>query len=57
MSILGSIVITILRGIGFAVTGPIAGSLAALIQAVVYGGKVAAGSLFAVAQHIAMTAR
>jgi len=48
--------VTILGVIGFAVTGPVAGSLAALIQSSVYGGAVAAGSWFAVAQSVAMAA-
>ena len=48
--------ITILGVIGFAVTGPVGGSLAAIIQSSVYGGSVAAGSWFAILQSIAMTA-
>ena len=49
------VLIGFLRCIGFAVTGPVAGSIAACIQALCYGGKVVAGSLFAIAQSIAMT--
>ena len=48
--------LTILGVIGFAVTGPVAGSLAAVIQSTVYGGSVAAGSWFAAAQAAAMVA-
>ncbi|TDZ36485.1 hypothetical protein C8035_v008269 [Colletotrichum spinosum] len=40
--------------IGFGSAGPIAGSLAALIQAVVYGAAVPAGGVFAFLQHLAM---
>lgn len=54
MGLLAYIGITVLGIIGFAVTGPVAGSLAALIQSSVYGGTIAAGSWFAVAQSIAM---
>jgi hypothetical protein len=46
----------VLGVIGFAVTGPVAGTIAAGIQSVFYGGTVAAGSWFAIAQSIAMTA-
>ena len=56
MGVLTWIAVTILGVIGFAVTGPVAGSLAAIVQSSVYGGTVAAGSWFAVAQSIAMTA-
>jgi hypothetical protein len=56
MGVLAWIGITILGVIGFAVTGPVAGSLAAIVQSSVYGGTVAAGSWFAVAQSIAMAA-
>lgn len=56
MGVLTWIAVTILGAIGFAVTGPVAGSLAAIVQSSVYGGTVAAGSWFAVAQSIAMTA-
>lgn len=50
------VAVTILGVIGFAVTGPVAGSIAAGIQASVYGGAVGAGSWFAVLQSFAMTA-
>ena len=56
MGVLAWLGITILGIIGFAVTGPVAGSLAAIIQSSVYGGSVAAGSWFAVAQSVAMAA-
>lgn len=56
MGVFTWIAVTILGAIGFAVTGPVAGSLAAIVQSSVYGGTVAAGSWFAVAQSIAMTA-
>ena len=46
--------VCVLRAIGFAITGPIKGSLAALIQGVCYGGKVVAGSVFACCQSMAM---
>jgi hypothetical protein len=46
--------VTILGVIGFAVTGPVAGSLAAVMQSSFYGGTIAAGSWFAWAQSIAM---
>lgn len=49
-------VVTVLGVIGFAVTGPVGGSLAALIQSACYGGAVSAGSWFAIAQSIAMAA-
>ena len=48
--------VTTLGVIGFAATGPVAGSIAALTQASVYGGAVGAGSWFAVLQSFAMTA-
>lgn len=48
--------VTILGVIGFAATGPVAGSLAAVIQSSVYGGAVTAGSWFAFAQSAAMAA-
>jgi hypothetical protein len=48
--------VTTLGVIGFAVTGPVAGSVAAIIQSSVYGGTVTAGSLFSIAQSIAMAA-
>lgn len=56
MGVLTWIAITVLGAIGFAVTGPVAGSIAAGIQASFYGGAVGAGSWFAVAQSIAMAA-
>ena len=56
MGILTYIGVTILGIIGFAVTGPVGGSLAALIQSTFYGGAVASGSLFAMAQAAAMAA-
>lgn len=43
-----------LSTIGFTVVGPAAGTLAAWVQAVVYGGAVPAGSLFAMLQSIGM---
>lgn len=45
-----------LRCIEFAVTGPVAGTIAARIQSICYKGAVAADSLFARAQAIAMRA-
>ena len=56
MGLLTYLAVTVLGIIGFAVTGPVAGSLAAGIQAAYYGGAVATGSWFAIAQSIAMTA-
>jgi hypothetical protein len=56
MGVLAWLGVTVLGVIGFAVTGPVAGSLAALIQSSVYGGTVAAGSWFALAQSVAMAA-
>ncbi|KAL2010832.1 hypothetical protein VTN00DRAFT_3550 [Thermoascus crustaceus] len=44
----------ILRIIGFGIQGPIRGSLAALLQAVLYGGRIAGGSMFAICQSLAM---
>jgi hypothetical protein len=46
--------ITILGAIGFAVTGPVGGSIAAYVQSTFYGGAVASGSIFATLQSIAM---
>ncbi|KIO20259.1 hypothetical protein M407DRAFT_30105 [Tulasnella calospora MUT 4182] len=40
--------------IGFSSLGPVAGSIAAITQSVVYGGAVASGSLFAIFQSAAM---
>jgi hypothetical protein len=56
MGFLTYVAVTALGIIGFAVTGPVAGSIAALIQSSVYGGAVAAGSWFAIAQSVAMAA-
>ena len=56
MGVLTYIAVTVLGIIGFAVAGPVGGSLAAYIQSAYYGGAVAAGSWFAIAQSIAMTA-
>lgn len=55
MGVLTYLAVTVLGIIGFAVTGPVAGSLAAGIQSAYYGGAVASGSWFAIAQSIAMT--
>lgn len=46
--------VTTLGVIGFAATGPVAGSLAAFIQSMCYGGIIEAGSWFSIAQSIAM---
>lgn len=56
MGLLTGIAVTILGIIGFAVTGPVGGSLAAFIQSAVYGGAVASGSWFAICQSVAMAA-
>lgn len=56
MGFLAWTAVTALGVIGFAVTGPVAGSIAASVQSTVYGGAVGAGSWFAMAQSIAMTA-
>ena len=48
------ILVGVLGLIGFSPLGPVAGSLAAVIQSCVYGGAVASGSIFAVLQSIAM---
>ncbi|KAG8979719.1 hypothetical protein FRB90_007997, partial [Tulasnella sp. 427] len=40
--------------VGFSAIGPVAGSIAAAIQSVIYGGAVGAGSLFALCQSAAM---
>ncbi|KAG9021692.1 hypothetical protein FS837_007057, partial [Tulasnella sp. UAMH 9824] len=40
--------------IGFSSVGPVAGSLAAIAQSIVYGGAVGSGSLFAIFQSAAM---
>jgi hypothetical protein len=54
MGFFAALGVTILGVIGFAVTGPVAGSIAAIIQSSFYGGTVAAGSLFSIAQSTAM---
>lgn len=54
MGVITWAITTVLGIIGFAVTGPVAGSLAAGIQSTVYGGSIAAGSWFAWAQSVAM---
>lgn len=56
MGFLSWALVTALGAIGFAVTGPVAGTVAAGIQSVFYGGAVASGSLFAWAQAVAMAA-
>lgn len=47
-------VTVVVNALGFSAVGPVAGSIAAGIQSVVYGGAVAKGSLFAAAQSAAM---
>lgn len=54
MGLITWLTVTTLGVIGFAVTGPVAGSVAAGIQSTVYGGAVGAGSWFAWAQSVAM---
>ena len=56
MGLLAGLAVTVLGVIGFAVAGPVGGSLAAYIQSVVYGGAVATGSWFAICQAAAMAA-
>ena len=56
MGVLTWLAVTGLGIIGFAATGPVAGTLAAGIQSSVYGGAVTAGSWFAWAQATAMAA-
>jgi len=56
MGVFAWITVTVLGIIGFAATGPVAGSLAAVIQSIFYGGAVASGSAFATLQGIAMAA-
>lgn len=56
MGVLTWIAVTVLGIIGFSAIGPVAGSLAALMQSTVYGGAVAQGSVFATLQGIAMAA-
>jgi hypothetical protein len=56
MGFLAAVAVTILGVIGFAVTGPVGGSIAAIIQSAFYGGAVGAGSWFAIAQSMAMAA-
>ncbi|KAE9579751.1 hypothetical protein CGMCC3_g4311 [Colletotrichum fructicola] len=53
--LLSFIVGPVLAAMGFGPLGPIAGSAAAMIQAVVYGAAVPAGGLFAFLQAWAMT--
>ena len=55
MGILGTILVVTVGVIGFSATGPVAGSIAATIQSVVYGGTVGAESFFAICQSIAMS--
>jgi hypothetical protein len=55
MGVFKCIGVSLLKGIGFAVTGPIAGSIAACIQSIAYGGAVGARSLFAFAQSAVMS--
>ena len=55
MGIVVAIVSIVLSAIGFGSAGPIAGSVAAGVQSVCYGGAVKASSAFAVAQSAAMT--
>lgn len=55
MGIITSAVVGVLSLVGFSSNGPVAGSIAAGIQSACYGGAVASGSAFAVAQKIAMT--
>jgi len=54
MGVFSMIGVAILGLIGFSPLGPVAGSIAAGIQATCYGGAVASGSVFAVLQSIAM---
>ena len=54
MGIFSIIAIAGLGLIGFSPIGPVAGSLAAGIQATFYGGSITSGSLFAILQSIAM---
>ncbi len=54
MGLIAWAVVTTLGVIGFAVTGPVAGTLAAGIQSTFYGGAIASGSWFAWAQSVAM---
>ena len=56
MGVLTWLGVTVLGVIGFAATGPVAGSVAAGIQSVFYGGAVGAGSWFALCQSAAMAA-
>lgn len=44
----------ILGCVGFVATGVVKGSLAALCQATLYGGRIVAGSCFAICQSVAM---
>ena len=54
MGIFSMIAVLGLGLIGFSPIGPVAGSLAAGMQAIFYGGSIASGSLFAILQSIAM---
>jgi hypothetical protein len=56
MGLLTYLAVTVVGMIGFAATGPVAGSIAAGVQSAYYGGAVVSGSWFAIAQSIAMTA-
>ena len=56
MGFFAAVGVTVLGIIGFAATGPVGGSLAALIQSGIYGAAVPAGSWFAWAQAAAMAA-
>jgi hypothetical protein len=57
MGFLATLGVTMLRFIGFAVVGPVVGSIAAIIQAIFFKGTIRAGSWFARAQSVAMTSR
>lgn len=54
MGFLSIVAVGALGLIGFSPVGPVAGSIAAVVQSTVYGGAVASGSFFAIAQSIAM---
>ena len=54
MGVLTWLAVSAIGAIGFGVTGPIAGSIAAATQSIVYGGAVTSGSLFATLQAFAM---
>lgn len=55
MGIFTFIALTALSVIGFGPAGVLAGSIAATVQSVVYGGAVASGSIFALLTSFAMT--